>query len=101
MTPWLLLTVLVATLNLALLHLVRGRWGRISLVMAAASLAGTAAGDAVAARTGLEVVRIGDFHLVAASVGAQLVMLASLLLAALLQSPPSVEEPSVEEEESG
>ena len=34
--------------------------------------------------TGLEVLRLGDYHVVAASVGAQLLMLGTLLLAALL-----------------
>jgi hypothetical protein len=84
MTPWLLITVLLAAINLAAFVMLRGRWGRVVLPLALASLLGTAAGDAVGAATGLEVLRLGDYHVVAASAGAQLVMLGTLLLAALL-----------------
>jgi len=88
MTPWLVLVGLVATGNLALLLLIRGRWGRLSLLLALAALGGTVAGDAVAGRTGLELLRIGDFHLVAASVGAQVAMLAVLLVATVVTAAP-------------
>jgi hypothetical protein len=84
MTPWLLITVLLATINLTGLLALRGRWGRIVLVLAVAALVGTAAGDAVGRVTGLELLRLGDYHVVAASVGAQMLMLGTLLLAALL-----------------
>lgn len=84
MSPWLLLTAMVVAINLAAFLAIRGRWGRIAWALAVAALLGTLGGDAIAGRTGLEVARIGDFHLVAASVGAQLAMLATLLLAALL-----------------
>lgn len=84
MTPWLLLTFLVAAINLTGLILVRGRWGRVVLVLAPASLLGTAAGNAIGFATGLEVVRVGDFHPVAASVCAQLAMLIVLLVRTLL-----------------
>ena len=83
MSPWIVLTVLVAAINLAAFLVVRGRWGRIVALLAAASLVGTTAGDNVGRLTGLEVLRLGDYNLVAASVGAQLAMLASLLLTAL------------------
>jgi hypothetical protein len=86
MTPWLLITALLATINLAGLLALRGRWGRSMLALAVAALLGTAAGDAVGRATGLEVLRLGDYHVVAASVGAQLLMLGTLLLAALLPS---------------
>lgn len=89
MTPWLVLTVLVAAMNLAALLLVRGRWGRIVLLLLPVAVIGTAAGEALGGATGLEIVRIGDFHLVAASVGAQVAMLAVLLVANAL---PTVEE---------
>ena len=86
MTPWLLITVLLAVMNLAGFLVLRGRWGRVVLVLAVAALVGTAAGDAVGRATGLEILQLGDYHVVAASVGAQLLMLATLLLAALLPS---------------
>ena len=79
-----LITVLLAVANLAGLLALRGRWGRVVLPLALASLLGAAAGDAVGRATRLEVLKLGDYHVVAASVGAQLLMLVTLLLAALL-----------------
>jgi hypothetical protein len=84
MTPWLLLTVLVAAINLAALLVIRGRWGRIVLLLMPVAVLGTVVGDAIGGASGLEVVRIGDFHLVAASVGAQLAMLVLLLAASAI-----------------
>lgn len=92
MTPWLILTVLVAAGNLGVVLLIRGRWGRGAVVLALASLAGAVAGDAVAAATGLELVRLGDYHLVAASIGALLAMLVALLLMALATAPSGAQE---------
>src|SRR4026208_73796 len=81
MTPWMVLTVLVAAINLLAFTALRGRWDRRLLIIFVASLLGTATGNAIGARTGLELVRIGDFHLIAACLGAQLAMLATDLLA--------------------
>jgi hypothetical protein len=78
------MTVLLAGINLLGLLAILGRWGRMVLALAMAALLGTALGNAVGALTGLELLRLGDYHVVAASVGAQLAMLATLLLAALL-----------------
>jgi len=86
-----LLTALVAAINLAGFIALRGRWGRVALPLAIAAVLGTVAGDAVGARTGLEPIRLGDYHLVAASVGAQLAMLVTLLLTALV--PPAADRP--------
>lgn len=83
MSPWVVLVAFTAAINLLVFVAVRGRWGRIVAVLAVAGAAGTAAGDAVGGRIGLDLVRIGDFHVVAASIGAQLAMLATVLLAAL------------------
>jgi len=83
MPPWLVWMPLLAAINLFLFIAARGRWGRIVLPLAIASLVGVATGDWLASVTGLEVVRIGDMHVVAASVMAQLLMLAVTLLAAL------------------
>ncbi len=87
MTPWLLLSILVALANLFAFILVRGRWGRLVPALGVASLIGTMAGNAIGDRTGLELVRIGDFALVAASVGAQVAMLATVLLTGLGPQP--------------
>ena len=91
MTPWLLLVVLVAAINWAAFIALRGRWGRMALVLCLAAAAGTAVGEAVGSATGLELLRIGDFHLVAASVGAQLAMLVTLLGAAVLPAGQDAE----------
>jgi hypothetical protein len=85
------LTVLVAAINLMAFTAFRGRWDRRLWVLGVASLVGTAIGNAVGSRTGLELVRIGDFHLVAACLGAQLAMLATDLLAQLGPSRPPPE----------
>jgi hypothetical protein len=82
-TPWLLITLLLAAINLLGLLVVLGRWGRLVVALAAASLLGTALGNAVGGMTGLELLRLGDYHVVAASIGAQLLMLGTLLLSAL------------------
>ena len=53
------------------------------LVLGLASIAGVVIGDWVGERLGLELLRIGDMHVIAASIGAQLLMVAVTLLAAL------------------
>jgi hypothetical protein len=83
MPPWLLWIPLLALINLLVHVAVRGRWGRIVLALAVASAIGVVIGDAVGSATGLELLRIGDMHVLAASVGAQLLMVAVTLLAAL------------------
>lgn len=88
MTPWMVLTVLVAAINLMAFTALRGRWDRRLLILFLASLLGTATGNAIGARTGLELIRIGDFHLLAACLGAQLAMLATDLLAQLGPARP-------------
>jgi hypothetical protein len=89
MTPWWVLTVMVAAINLAALLVVRGRWGRIVALLLPVAVIGTAAGEAIGGATGLEVIRVGDYHLVAACVGAQVAMIAVLLVASAL---PEAEE---------
>jgi hypothetical protein len=88
--PWLIWVPLLALINLLVFVAIRGRWGRIVLVLGLASVAGVVIGDWVGARLGLALLRIGDMQVVAASVGAQLMMVAATLLAAL--GPIRVEE---------
>ena len=79
----------LALINLLIFVAIR-RWGRIVLVLGLASIGGVVIGDWVGERLGLELLRIGDMHVIAASVGAQLLMVAVTLLAAL--GPVRIEE---------
>lgn len=87
MSPWLVLVLFAAALNLVIFVFIRGRWDRLVALLGAASLLGAVGGHAVGERTGFDLLRIGDFHFAAASVGAQLCMLVVALLAALGPSP--------------
>ena len=88
--PWLLWVPLLAAINLLVFLAVRGRWGRIVPVLGIAAIIGVVIGDLVGERTGLEVMRIGDMNVLAASVAAQVLMVAVSLLGAL--GPIRVEE---------
>ena len=81
--PWLVWVPLLALINLLIFVAIRGRWGRVVLVLGLASIGGVVVGDWVGERLGLELLRIGDMHVIAASIGAQLLMVAVTLLAAL------------------
>ena len=88
MIAWLILVVFTAAINLFLFVAVRGHWGRLVPLLAVASLAGTVAGNEAGRRFSLDLLRIGSFEVVAASIAAQLAMLATLLLAALAPAGP-------------
>jgi hypothetical protein len=66
--PALILAALVGVFNAALYVLIRGNaGGRLPIIVVAAIL-GAWAGDALAGRLGVDVLTIGDFHLVGAIV---------------------------------
>ena len=68
--PALVLGALVGLLHTSICVLIRGSaGGRLPLLVVAAVL-GAWAGDALADRLGFELLRIGDFHLIGASIGA-------------------------------
>ncbi|CAN5460181.1 hypothetical protein BH20CHL7_BH20CHL7_10620 [soil metagenome] len=70
--PSLVLSVLVGSFHAALSVLMRGSaGGRLPLVLIAAIL-GAWAGDAIMGRLGVEILAIGDYHLVGASIVAWL-----------------------------
>lgn len=81
--PWLAWVPLLAFVNLMLFIAVRGRWGRIVWVLALAALIGVLIGDRLAEATGLEPLRIGDMHVIGASLTAQVLMVVVTLLSAL------------------
>ena len=90
MPPWLVWVPALSLINLLVFIAIRGRWGRSVIALAAAALVGVVVGDQVGEATGLEVLRIGDMNVLAASVMAQLFMVAVALLSAL--GPIRVEE---------
>ena len=66
--PSLVLSVLVGILHAALSVVIRGSaGGRLPLIVAAAIL-GAWAGDALMDRLGIDILTIGDYHLIGASV---------------------------------
>jgi hypothetical protein len=68
--PAIILAILVGVFNASLYVLIRGGGtGRLPIVLVAAIL-GAWAGDALGDRLGFEILTIGDFHLLAASIGA-------------------------------
>ena len=81
--PWLVWVPLLALINLLVFVAIRGRWGRIVPVLAVMAVIGVVVGDQVAGVIGIEVLQIGDMHVLAASVAAQVLMVAVTLLAAL------------------
>jgi hypothetical protein len=81
--PWLVWVPLLALINLLVFIAIRGRWGRVVFVLGLASIVGVVIGDWVGERLGFDLLRIGDMHVIAASIGAQLLMVAVTLLAAL------------------
>ena len=66
--PAIILSVLVGIFHASLYVLIRGTaGGRLAIIVVAAIL-GAWAGDALAARLGVDVLTIGDFHLLGASI---------------------------------
>lgn len=63
-----LLAILVAVFHVSFYVLIRDGAGRRLPLLLVAAFLGAWAGDAVAGRLGVDPVRIGDFHLVGASI---------------------------------
>ena len=68
LNPALILAVLVGVFHASLFVLIRGSAGGRLLVIVLSAILGAWAGDALADRLGFDVLMIGDFHLLAASV---------------------------------
>ena len=63
-----MLSLLVGIFHVGLFVLIRGSAGGQLPLLVLAAFLGAWAGDAIGARLGIDLLRIGDFHLVAASV---------------------------------
>jgi len=81
--PWLIWTALVSGINLTLFIAIRGRIDIPLLVLAAAAVIGTAAGNMAADLVGLDIARLGEFHLFGAVIGGQVALAATSILAYL------------------
>jgi hypothetical protein len=81
--PWLVWVPLLALINLLVFIAIRGRFGRSAVGLGVAAIVGVVVGDIVGERVGLDLLRIGDMNVVAASVAAQLLMVLVSLLSAL------------------
>jgi hypothetical protein len=66
--PAIILAIIVGIFHTSLFVLVRGSAGGQLPLLALAAVLGTWAGDALGARLGIDLLRIGDFRLVSASV---------------------------------
>ena len=66
--PALILALLVGVFHAALFVLIRGSAGGHLPIIVGAAILGAWAGDALADRLGFDILMIGDFHLLAASV---------------------------------
>lgn len=85
------LALLVGTFHVCLYVLIRGRAGQRVPVLILAAFLGAWAGDALAGRLDVDPVRIGDFHVVGASVlaWAGIVMVAIVAVLGGRTPPPS------------
>ena len=88
MLPWAVWTVLLAAINLTLFVAVRGRWGGEAPFLVVAALVGTALGNLVAAFLEIDLLMLGEYHLVGASIGAQLVLIATAAVSTLVARRP-------------
>lgn len=87
MVPWAIWTMLVATISLTLFVAIRGRWGREAPALVVAALVGAAAGNFLAALAGVDLLVLGEYHLVGAAIGAQLALVSTAAVATLLARP--------------
>ena len=83
-----ILALLVGILHVSLYVLFRGYAGQRVPILVLAAFLGAWAGDALAARLGVDPIRIGDFHLIGASVLAWVGIGLVAILAVLGQRDP-------------
>ena len=86
------LAVLVGLFHAALFVFLRGRAGGGTVLVLLASILGAWAGDAVGGRLGVDPLRVGDFHVVSASIVAW-IGIAFVAVITVLGPAPSPEKP--------
>lgn len=86
------LAVLVGLFHAALFVFIRGRAGGGTVLVLLASILGAWAGDAVGGRLGVDPLRVGDFHVVSASIVAW-IGIAFVAVITVLGPAPSPEKP--------
>ena len=87
-----MLAVLVGLFHAALFVFIRGRAGGGTVLVLLASILGAWAGDAVGGRLGVDPLRVGDFHVVSASIVAW-IGIAFVAVITVLGPAPSPEKP--------
>jgi len=91
-----ILALLVGILHVSVYVLIRGRAGQRLPILVLAAFLGAWAGDALAGRLGIDPFRIGDFHLIGASILAWVGIVIVALIAVLGQRdgrPPMEAQP--------
>jgi hypothetical protein len=83
------LALLVGIFHVSIYVLIRGRAGQRVPILIVAAFLGAWAGDALAGRLGGDPLRIGDFHLIGASVLAWVGIVIVVIVAVLAQREPS------------
>ena len=86
------LAVLVGLFHAALFVFIRGRAGGGTVLVLLASILGAWAGDAVGGRLGVDPLRVGDFHVLSASIVAW-IGIAFVAVITVLGPAPSPEKP--------
>ena len=86
------LAVLVGLFHAALFVFLQGRAGGRTVLVACAAILGAWAGDAIGGRLGGDPLRVGDFHIISASVVAWL-GIGFVAVIAVLGPAPAAEEP--------
>ncbi len=84
MVPWAIWTALLAAINLTLFVALRGRWGRDLPALVVAAVVGTIAGNFLAGLLEVDVLVLGEYHLIGAVVGGQLALIATAAVVTLL-----------------
>jgi hypothetical protein len=85
--PWAIWTLLIGLISLTLYVAIRGRWGREAPALLLAALLGAAAGNFVAALLGVDLLVLGEYHVIGAGIGALLGLTTTGAVATLLARP--------------